>query len=146
MTLANCLCLSKYMLPKFSLCFYRNHAACPVSLFSQKCAADCPKSEKKSLKNQAPSLRSYLKSKSIRCQYKSTAKSVLSLVSFLTNQGICHQPCRTVQSRWNTFCKSTETGLLSGFVSMISAIKSHHLRLIAVSLLCAHFSSSSISI
>ena len=49
------------------------------------------------------------------------------------------------QSRWNTFCRSTLTGLLSGLVSMMSAMKSHHLRLMAVSAPLAQSSSSSIS-
>ena len=39
-----------------------------------------------------------------------------------------------------------ETGLLSGFVSIISAIKSHHFLQIAVSADLSHFSSLSISI
>lgn len=49
------------------------------------------------------------------------------------------------QSKWNTSWRSLLTGLLSGFVSMMSAIKSHHFRLICVSAPWFHFSSSSIS-
>lgn len=49
------------------------------------------------------------------------------------------------QSRWNTFCRSMLTGLLSGLVSMMSAMKSHHLRLMAVSAPLAQSASSSIS-
>lgn len=49
------------------------------------------------------------------------------------------------QSKWKTGFKSTLTGLLSGLVSMMLAMKSHHFLLMAVSAPFAHFSSSSIS-
>ena len=49
------------------------------------------------------------------------------------------------EPKWKTFLRSTATGLLSGFVSMMSAIKSHHLRFMAVSAPFAQSSSSSIS-
>ena len=58
----------------------------------------------------------------------------------------CKKICSCDQSKWKTSWRSVHTGLLSGFVSMISAIKSHHLRLIAVSALSSHFFKSSTSI